>query len=59
MVSANFKLHGLDAAGRYSVTNLDLPGSTEMTGHDLMERGLLVSLQKQPDSALITYRKVK
>jgi alpha-galactosidase len=59
MVSANFRLHGLEPAWRYSVTNLDLTGSAEMTGRDLMEKGLLVFLRKQPDSALITYRKVK
>jgi len=59
MVSANFKLHGLEPAERYSVTNLDFPGSIEMTGQELMQKGLLVSLKKQPDSALITYRKVK
>ena len=59
MVSANFKLHGLEATGHYSVTNLDLPGSAEMIGQDLMEKGLPVSLKKRPDSALITYRRVK
>jgi alpha-galactosidase len=58
-VSANFKLHGLERATHYSVTNLDLPGSVEMSGRELMEKGLLVSLKKQPDSALITYRKAK
>jgi alpha-galactosidase len=59
MVSANFKLHGLEPAGRYSVINLDAPGTQEMTGRELMEKGLLVSLKKQPDSAIISYKRVK
>jgi alpha-galactosidase len=59
MVSASFKLQGLESAGRYSVTNLDLPGSHEMTGRELMKKGLVVSLKKQPDSALVTYRRLK
>jgi hypothetical protein len=55
----NFKLHGLDAAARYSVTNLDVPGVSEVTGQELMEKGLLVTLKEQPDSALIVYKRRK
>jgi alpha-galactosidase len=59
MVSAKFKLHGLEPDGRYSVSNLDAPGTNEMTGRELMEKGLLISLANQPDSAIISYKRVK
>ena len=47
----------LDPAVRYVVTNLDVPGSTEMSGGELMEEGLLVSLTDRPGAAVITYRR--
>jgi alpha-galactosidase len=59
VTAATFKLRGLDPAVRYSMTNLDVPGTTEMTGRELMEKGLPVALAKQPDSAMISYKQVK
>ena len=59
MESARFKLRGLDPAARYSVTNLDFPREINITGIELMEKGLLVSLKKQPDSALFIYNRLK
>ena len=55
--TAQLKLHGLDPAAHYSVTNLDSSQSTEFTGKVLMEQGLPVTLQNQPASALLMYRK--
>jgi alpha-galactosidase len=55
--SCRFRLHGLDPAAIYSVTNLDAAGAVEMTGEQLMGQGLLVVLEHQPDAALITYRR--
>jgi alpha-galactosidase len=57
--SERFKLRGLDPAARYVVTNLDVSGQTEVTGRELMENGLLISLKAQPDAALIAYQRVK
>jgi alpha-galactosidase len=50
------KLHGLDPAGRYRVTNLDTGDAAEVTGRDLAESGLRVSLQERPGSAVIFYK---
>ena len=57
--SMRFQLQGLDPAARYAVTDLDAAGRTELTGRELMEEGLPVSLKKQPDSALVVYKRVE
>ena len=41
----------------YSLTNLDVPGKSEMTGRELAETGLVIAIKEQPGSALITYKK--
>jgi hypothetical protein len=42
------------------VINLDAPTARqELTGSDLMEKGLRVNIPTQPGAALFTYRKVK
>jgi alpha-galactosidase len=51
------KLHDLDADAVYTLTNLDVPGTTEAKGRDLMEKGLLIPIEKSPGSAVITYKK--
>jgi hypothetical protein len=55
--SARVRLHGLDKDAVYTLTNLDLPGTTEMTGRELSETGLVIAINEQPGSALITYKK--
>jgi hypothetical protein len=57
LIAGNFKLQGLDPAAHYSITNMDVPSASEMTGQNLMEKGLLISLKEQPDSALIVYKR--
>ena len=44
----NFKLRGLDPSSYYSIINMDIAGTAEMAGQDLMEKGLLVSITEQP-----------
>jgi alpha-galactosidase len=56
--SARFKLHGLDADARYLATNLDGETSVEITGRELLEQGLPVSIQGKPAAGLIHYRKI-
>jgi len=41
------------------LTNLDVAGATELTGRQLMEQGLLVSMKEQPQAVVITYHRVK
>jgi alpha-galactosidase len=57
--SARFKLKGLDADARYKVRNLDATRPTEMSGRELMEKGLLVTIPSQPGAAVITYIRVR
>ena len=56
--SADLVLRGLDRAGRYTITDLDSPDKPrEMTGGDLLEKGLSVEIGSRPGSALFTYRR--
>jgi alpha-galactosidase len=55
--TARFKLQGLDPAAHYSVTNLDVTGSREFSGQELMDQGLEIHLKQAPQSALITYKR--
>jgi alpha-galactosidase len=57
--SARFKLAGLDPAARYALTNRDVPGSTVLTGRELMEPGLLVVVKSRPEATIITYKRVE
>jgi alpha-galactosidase len=58
VTTEDLKLRGLDPAARYRVTDMDVPGVREMTGRNLMEKGLHVVLEKQPGSAIISYKRV-
>jgi alpha-galactosidase len=55
--SIRTRLRGLEPAGVYTLVNLDVPGSTEMTGRELMESGLPVAIKNRPGAAIVTYRK--
>jgi len=55
--SARFKLAGLDPKARYRLRNQDSRGSSEMTGAELMDKGLVIMLANRPDSAVIVYEK--
>jgi alpha-galactosidase len=55
--SVQLKLRGLDEQAVYTVVNLDVSGSVEMTGRDLMKNGLLVLIAEQPGAAFVTYKK--
>ena len=55
---ARFQLHGLEAAARYAVNNLDIPGTREFSGQELMTQGLEVLLKHAPESAIVVYRRL-
>jgi alpha-galactosidase len=55
--SATYRLQGLDEATVYAVTNLDDAKATAMTGRELIERGITISLPERPGAAVFTYRK--
>ena len=56
--SARFKLQGLDEAAEYSVKNLDTEETIKVSGEELAQRGLQIVLAGQPDSAVITYKRL-
>ncbi len=55
--AARFKLRGLDADANYQLRNFDVDGTKTISGRELMDPGLLVTLTNTPDSAVINYRR--
>ena len=53
-----FKLHGLSPEVQYEVTNFDAPGASRMTGRELMDKGISVSINQARGSAVILYRPI-
>lgn len=58
-LAAQLRLGGLESEALYTLTNSDVAGTTEMTGRELMEKGLLITISDQPGAVLITYKKVE
>jgi alpha-galactosidase len=56
---AQFKLRGLDPAAQYTITNIDTPGETQISGRELEEKGLPVSIKDQPSAVVIFYKRVQ
>jgi len=56
--SARLKLRGLDPKARYQLTQFDPPSQSEMTGEELLHKGIPVSIGKAPGAAVIKYRTV-
>jgi alpha-galactosidase len=54
-----FRLHGLDPAAQYEVTNFDVEGATKSSGKTLMEQGLAVEIKDQPGAAVLIYRRAR
>jgi alpha-galactosidase len=55
--AARFKLRNLDPAAAYVVTDLDRPAEPQqLSGRELLERGLPVSVPEQPSARIITYQ---
>ena len=55
--SARLKLQGLDEKASYTLTDLDTGKAQSMSGKDLMETGLPLTLKNQPSSAMVVYRR--
>ncbi|MHB0961021.1 MAG: NPCBM/NEW2 domain-containing protein [Pirellulaceae bacterium] len=56
--AAQLKLRGLDPAASYRLTNIDVPGTTVMSGRELAEVGLPITIERQPAAVVIKYEKV-
>jgi alpha-galactosidase len=56
--SARFKLHGLDSSAHYQVTDIDHPKTSQnLTGEELMKKGMLVAIPQAPGAVIITYKR--
>lgn len=55
---ARFKLHDLDPGATYEINDLDAPNPQSLSGKELMESGIAVTMTEQPGSAVIVYRKI-
>jgi alpha-galactosidase len=55
--SIEVRLRGLDPGAVYTLTNLDAAGSTDMTGRELLDRGLKIAINDQPGAAIVAYKK--
>jgi alpha-galactosidase len=55
--AARLKLRGLEADAQYQVANLDAPGATRMTGRELMEKGVRVTVAQRPGAGIVTYKR--
>jgi len=56
--TARIKLQGLDSNARYVFTNLDDGDTHEVSGTELLERGVEVRLNQAPGSALLSYKRM-
>jgi alpha-galactosidase len=54
-----FRLQGLDADATYEVTDVDVGTPSQVSGKDLMEKGLAVEIKSKPAAAVIRYQKMK
>jgi alpha-galactosidase len=57
--SAHFKLRILDPNANYELKNFDEPDTTRISGRELSDTGLLVTLKTPQSSAVISYKTIK
>ena len=55
--STNLCLRGLEPGATYTIADMDTNQQSEMSGKDLMEKGLPITIAQKPGSALLTYKK--
>jgi alpha-galactosidase len=58
-ITAQYKLHALEPDSLYLISDLDAHQSRQISGQELMEKGLLITISQPPDDALITYKKIE
>ena len=59
--SARLKLRGLDPKAKYHITRLDRenqPGQPAISGEELLQKGLSVSIDERPGAVVVKYRQV-
>lgn len=55
--TARFRLRGLDAKAMYAVKDMDSVAEVTLSGAELMEKGLPVTVGQAPGAALVAYRR--
>jgi len=58
-VSAHFKLRGLEPDSTYILRDFDKEDTAKITGRELIEAGLSLTLEARPAAATIQYKKLK
>jgi alpha-galactosidase len=51
------KLRGLEPDAVYVLTDVDKPGTTELTGRELQDKGLSIASEQPRSAVIVTYRK--
>ncbi|HNR97730.1 MAG TPA: alpha-galactosidase [Planctomycetota bacterium] len=57
--SARLRLHGLDSASEYALTDLDSGATRRASGRELLESGLLVEARDRPCARVIFYARLR
>jgi alpha-galactosidase len=57
--AARFRLHALDAQAQYTVTDLDADKSQQVSGRELLKKGLPIAIPDGPGSAVVLYQKAR
>jgi alpha-galactosidase len=54
-----FKLRGLNSRAHYRVQDLDETTTQELTGRELMDRGLAITIAAKPGAVVLSYHKIQ
>jgi alpha-galactosidase len=57
--SEHLELHGLNPDARYEIRNIDKPGVQTLTGRELMQNGLQISMPEKLGAAVLTYKRLE
>lgn len=57
--AATVRLRGLDPQARYRLANIDTDRTWTIPGRELLEQGLRVEMDRQPEAVVITYERVR
>ncbi|MDO5309543.1 MAG: alpha-galactosidase [Planctomycetia bacterium] len=58
IVSQRFKLHGLDSSATYRFSDVDSDATFELSGEELMTKGLVIEIDSAPTAKVINYQKL-
>ncbi|MBR4751352.1 MAG: NPCBM/NEW2 domain-containing protein [Thermoguttaceae bacterium] len=59
MIAGRFPLRGLDQSATYRLKDVDSGKTSEFSGKELTEKGILIEIDSAPKAAIIRYQKIK